>query len=330
MNKGHWVLGSCVAATLAVAACGDETSSDDGGGEAGSETGGSSGSGPTGGASGQATTGGSTGTGGRGGTPSTGGAGDSAGDGGSTGDGGASGEGGASMGGEDTGGTRATTGGSGGMNAGAGGMVAGSGGMRAGAGGAAAGKSGSAGAGGAGGAPAGAGGVGGTPAGAGGAPAGAAGMSGAGGSAGACTTITSLEQWLWGNNNLPGAFSVYGTHVVQDLGPGTDSFHFEFYGTNGSNGSRTGTFELGPSGSDGDFATCSRCFFVVAGQRRLFATSGTLVIGSNSTPMTGVIQLSLTNATFVEVTIDPVTFHAVPVPNGLCTHVDSLEFSRGL
>ena len=31
-----------------------------------------------------------------------------------------------------------------------------------------------------------------------------------------------------------------------------------------------------------------------------------------------------------QITIDRVTFHAVPVPNGLCTHVDSLEFSRGL
>jgi hypothetical protein len=109
-----------------------------------------------------------------------------------------------------------------------------------------------------------------------------------------------------------------------------DLFTFLF---DGSEGARTGTFELG-QGDDANFATCWRCLLVSTDRNdarvRLLAASGTLEISEGSMIMSGVIQATLTNATFVEISIDPQTGHSTPVPNGFCAHVESMTFSYGL
>ena len=43
--------------------------------------------------------------------------------------------------------------------------------------------------------------------------------------------------------------------------------------------------------------------------------------------MTGTIHATLTDATFVEVTIDDLTAVLTPVPNGLCVRVSAMAFS---
>jgi hypothetical protein len=242
--------------------------------------------------------------------------------------------------------------GSGGMSAGSGGM-AGSGGVVAGAGGANAGSGGSAGAAGAGGSSAGAGGAGAGGAGAGGAGAGGAGAGGAGaggagaGGAGAggaggssagtgggpaeCTEVSDVEPWIFGNAGFPGYLALYQADATPNIGDvAAEYFDFQIYNLSEGEGERTGTFQLG-QGIEANFATCARCFFVVIDDDvQLFASSGTLVISEDSTPMSGDVHMTLTNATFVEVTIDDETFVSTPVPNGRCVHVTSLDFTRGL
>jgi hypothetical protein len=132
---------------------------------------------------------------------------------------------------------------------------------------------------------------------------------------------------LYDDSGLPDLVA-YGAALQPNIGDaGGDFFIFEFW-PNGGEGARTGTFQLG-QGDDADYATCARCFFVVTDGPNLFATSGTLVISNDSTPMSGVIRATLTDATFVEVTIDPSTAHSTPVPGGRCASVGAFEFSAG-
>jgi len=105
-----------------------------------------------------------------------------------------------------------------------------------------------------------------------------------------------------------------------DLGFGTglgDAIWFEFYTL------ATGPFNLG-SGNNTNYATCDQCILVfqdfVASnpQKTFFQTGGTITIDPGTVPGSTGINLSWSNVTLAEVTIDQITFESTLVPDGAC------------
>jgi len=85
-----------------------------------------------------------------------------------------------------------------------------------------------------------------------------------------------------------------------------------------------GDYELAANPDDRNYATCTTCALLRSPERRFFATSGTIRV--NAIDVAGrSINATLVDATFVEVTIDPVTFVSTPVSNGLEWCVGSVE-----
>jgi hypothetical protein len=92
----------------------------------------------------------------------------------------------------------------------------------------------------------------------------------------------------------------------------------------------TGSFALG-QGDNANWSTCQQCVIALvdsAPNRAFFADAGTLVIDDASDPLHGLIDATLTNAHFVEVTIEETSpYTSTPVDGGSCleaitTHVE--------
>jgi hypothetical protein len=89
-----------------------------------------------------------------------------------------------------------------------------------------------------------------------------------------------------------------------------------------------GTYLL--AGAELNYATCGSCVMIFTNHdsatgeftHRYFQTGGTLVLGSVSGDLTGV----LSGASFETVTINPTTFESMPAGDGCETHLDSLGF----
>jgi len=104
-----------------------------------------------------------------------------------------------------------------------------------------------------------------------------------------------------------------------------DEVHIELYNNEGvfTGGSvRTGTFAL--TGAEIQYSTCGACVRLFEGgsSRNFLATGGTLTLTSVSGNLTG----TLTNVTFVEVTIAS-GFVSTPVPGGCTSAITSMSFS---
>jgi hypothetical protein len=125
--------------------------------------------------------------------------------------------------------------------------------------------------------------------------------------------------------------AVFDVAIQQQLVGGAEDFvGFQFYSGDNFDGQQPGSFELG-TGVDDNYATCGRCVLVErdaaavgsAGNTRFYATSGTLDIDDGSEHMDGRPSLTISDVTFVEVTIDPDTYVSTPVEDGDCYHVAS-------
>ncbi len=125
---------------------------------------------------------------------------------------------------------------------------------------------------------------------------------------------------------------VYGSPPAQNIvGAGLDMFEIEFYEPNG--GDQTGMFDLSQAPND-NYETCGQCVLAIAdydATRTIFyASQGTIDIDPASLPQGGKVDMTFTDVTLVEVTIDTVTLVSTPVPNGLCLHLASASFSIDL
>ena len=102
-----------------------------------------------------------------------------------------------------------------------------------------------------------------------------------------------------------------------------DVIRFEFYSYTQA-APATGTFDLG-SGVDANYQTCEQCIVVYQDftgggtPKTLFQTGGSLTIDMNTVPgLNSELNLSWSNVSLAEVTIDPATFLSTPVPGGEC------------
>ncbi|HEV8247544.1 MAG TPA: hypothetical protein VGP93_17325, partial [Polyangiaceae bacterium] len=106
-----------------------------------------------------------------------------------------------------------------------------------------------------------------------------------------------------------------------------DLLSLEFFDGSGYDGALTGSFTLG-QGNEANYATCSRCVMVrqdalAAGQVNYFATAGTMTVSPSSAQMSGSPDVTLTDVTLVQVTVDPTTYVSTPVQQGSCLHLSS-------
>lgn len=86
-------------------------------------------------------------------------------------------------------------------------------------------------------------------------------------------------------------------------------------------GQDTGTFALGPQGTDENFGDCAHCVYLV-GQSRgrvYFADQGSLELRQD--PYSRRLDAHITGLRLIEVEVDPVTRASTPVPGGGCAQV---------
>lgn len=123
-------------------------------------------------------------------------------------------------------------------------------------------------------------------------------------------------------------YATYSSIVSPDQGDPTayDKLFFEFYGSSVNpslDGELKGTFDLS-AGADGNYATCSRCLFLVedlsGANRYFFQKSGSLVLDASSDQLNGTVNATLSDVTLIEVTLNSMGV-STPVPNGACRHV---------
>src|SRR5262249_54489316 len=82
-----------------------------------------------------------------------------------------------------------------------------------------------------------------------------------------------------------------------------------------------GSFRLGAD-DEANYSTCKRCMLVYYADEqevvyRFFFVSGTLDIDATSDPFHGFMHASVSDAVFVEVSIDEQTYVSTPLPAGL-------------
>jgi hypothetical protein len=243
------------------------------------------------------------------------------------GKGGGGGKAGAGSGGAGQGGTGGKAGGGAAGSGGTGGSVGGEAGAGAGGDAGDAGSSGSGGAGEAGEAgEAGAGGQSGSGTGGGGVSGG--GGTGGGGTGG-CVEITALTYTEGNLDHSDPTFmnTVYRHTTSPNVGTAPGIVDFEFYQGTAVDGAAVGTFTLGgETGIDSNYETCARCLhgYSDGDTVQYFATAGTMVIDSASDQLNGYVNLSITDVTMREVTIDG-NFHSTVVEGGRCMHVTYLD-----
>jgi len=167
---------------------------------------------------------------------------------------------------------------------------------------------------------------------AGGAHGGAGGTAGAGGN---CTEITITSTMAIRDlTKAPNAvdYEYQTNNIGLTVGMNTaDLFILDFYAGKTYDGDQTGTFTLG-TGEEANYQTCARCALVDQdsgnnAEALFFASSGTLVVASDSDQMNGFPKVTLSDVTFVEVTINNQTFVSTPVHNGRCLHLASADVS---
>jgi hypothetical protein len=185
-----------------------------------------------------------------------------------------------------------------------------------------------------------AGGVGGTTGGAGGTTGGTAGqggtagsgVSGAGGVAG-CSETIEIAATGEVTIRLETSFAGYTYNVSPQLatcsgcqGPLPDYLWVDFFTGGEYTGDQTGSFALGV-GEEENYASCSRCvwlgveFAAPDSEAYFFAKSGTMVVDSASYQMIGYPNVTLTDVTLEEVTVDFNTGLSTPVGGGRCLHL---------
>jgi hypothetical protein len=162
------------------------------------------------------------------------------------------------------------------------------------------------------------------------------GRAGGGGSGGNCTEIT-LPSGMTLRDLTQAPSAVDYEYRINALGNSSPDYFFaDFYGPRaGYDGDAKGSFTLG-TGVDANFSSCGRCMLAEqddgsAQQALFFASSGTIDVASASDQLNGFPQVTLTNVTLVEVTIDNRTNISTPVPGGRCLHLasGSLSFPSG-
>ena len=131
-------------------------------------------------------------------------------------------------------------------------------------------------------------------------------------------TVTPVSQSASGS-------SYYGTNGRFVLNSNNDYVDIELYPGEGvfAGGSvRTGTFSL--IGAELQYSTCGACVRLFDGRsaKQFLATGGTLTLTSVSGNLTG----TLTNVTFVEVTMDG-SWVSTPVPGGCTSSITSMSFN---
>jgi hypothetical protein len=148
------------------------------------------------------------------------------------------------------------------------------------------------------------------------------GASGEGGAAGApevptgCIEVAVGGSWV---TSLDTNYAAYLTYLSPNLGsPSADVLDLEFWGSN-----ELGSFELG-HGIDATFSTCEHCFVINVADgtyygRNFFGVDGTLDVNAGSVPLSGILDASATNVTFIEVEDNLVT----PVTGGECLHLET-------
>ncbi len=143
---------------------------------------------------------------------------------------------------------------------------------------------------------------------------------------GDCTVVTpdAVFQTEANGANFPFFFN------IGDLGVGgadADQFRVEFWGP------ATGTFDLASAGDNDNYVSCTQCVRVYEdtgdaptgpqyfGDPQYFQTGGTMEVTASSTPLGGVVELTLTGVTLTEVTVDGGTAVSTPVPDGRCIEI---------
>jgi hypothetical protein len=162
---------------------------------------------------------------------------------------------------------------------------------------------------------------------------GSAGAGGSGGQLGCSETIeiTTTGDWEMssGTNYVSYVYNVSPqlAPCSDCSGPLADYLWIDFYVDGEYTGEQTGTFELG-MGDEANFASCSRCVLLGVEyhsdtevvEAYFFAKSGTAVIDPTSDQMNGSPQLTLSDVTLEEVTIDDSSV-STRVNGGRCLHL---------
>jgi hypothetical protein len=162
------------------------------------------------------------------------------------------------------------------------------------------------------------------------------GHGGGGGSGGNCTEITLPATMALRDVAHVPDYADYQYRLAQIGNPQADFFLAIFYGpTAGYDGDQHGTFTLG-TGTDANFQTCGRCALVEqdsgSGQAAyFFASKGTVNVASDSDQLNGFPDVTFSDVTLVEVTINQQTSLSTPVPGGRCLHLasGSVSFPSG-
>jgi hypothetical protein len=135
-----------------------------------------------------------------------------------------------------------------------------------------------------------------------------------------------LAQGVGDDHANPDAITYF---AAMDTNPFPDEVQLELITGYGvfTNGISTGTFPL--TGDELDYETCGMCvrlFADVGGDdmQQYFATGGTVTITSINPNITG----SFTGLTYVEVKVDPDTFHVTPIADGCSTQIASGSFDE--
>ncbi|MBW2702643.1 MAG: hypothetical protein JRF33_17625 [Deltaproteobacteria bacterium] len=116
------------------------------------------------------------------------------------------------------------------------------------------------------------------------------------------------------------------------LGDGVllDFTQFEFYAND------TGSIDLASAGVNDNYRTCSQCMVVLEDiaadgssvARYYFQESGSMVVSAGTPPQEGSLDVTLTDVTLVEVTIDA-EYNSTPVAGGQCLHITAATLSTG-
>ncbi|HEY3495822.1 MAG TPA: hypothetical protein VGK73_14085, partial [Polyangiaceae bacterium] len=154
---------------------------------------------------------------------------------------------------------------------------------------------------------------------------GGGGEAGTGGSSRECTEVTLAYADSSLDDSDPTFLTALYRYTPSGAGTPPDFVSFEFYHGDGVNGAAVGTFTLG-EGPDSNYSTCSRCvrsYSDALGTPEFFASTGSMVIDSASLQMDGYVNLSISDLTLIEVTVerDNGTFVSTPVEGGACLHV---------
>jgi hypothetical protein len=155
---------------------------------------------------------------------------------------------------------------------------------------------------------------------------GAGGQGGEGGYAGAYDVPTGcieVSGGAWVSDVEP-SYGEYVSLLAPNLGSAAeDGLILAFYSDD------VGTFRVG-HGVDSRWSTCERCFLVNIQDDTLdglwfYGAEGTLAVDADSTPMSGILDATATDVTFIQVDASDLE---TPVPNGDCLHLATATITK--